>query len=127
MGRLDADIIERTERFAHRMVDVADSLAEQSHPRRVVDQLIGCGTSVGANAAEADEALSRADFCRILGVVVRELSESRFWLRFIAKRGWLPADRLRPLEEECSGLRRVFGSMIARIRSHDRESKAGLE
>jgi four helix bundle protein len=67
MGRLDPDIIERAERLVHRVVDVAEALAEQSRSRRVVDQLMGCGTSVGANVAEADEAQSRADFCRILG------------------------------------------------------------
>jgi four helix bundle protein len=84
-----------------------------------VDQLIGCGTSVGANIPEADEALSRPDFRRILGFVNRELSECRFWIRFIGVRGGLPVDRLAPLEQESNELRRVFGSMIARVRRTD--------
>ncbi len=122
MGRLNESVLARTERFAHRVVDVAEALAKQRQSRRVVDQLIGCGTSVGANTAEASEALSRADFCRILGLVVRELAECRFWLRFISARAWIKADLLQPLLEEDEALRRILGSMIARVRRQDRQT-----
>ena len=39
--------------------------------------MAGAGTSVGANAWKADEAMSRADFCKGLGVVLKELNETR--------------------------------------------------
>ncbi len=116
MGRVSRELLERTETFSHRMVDVAEALAKAGRSRRVVDQLIGCGTSVGANTCEADEAMSRPEFCRILGVVVREAAESRFWIRFVAKRGWIPEPRLAGLEAESVELRKIFGSMIARTK-----------
>jgi len=124
MGRLDHDILERTEKFAHRVVDVADVLAEQRRSRRVVDQLVGSGTSAAANLFEADEAMSRADFCKCLAIVVKELNETAFWLRFTATRAWIEAHRLEPLITECSELKRVFGSMLARVRNKDRIPQA---
>ena len=66
--------------------------------------------------SEADEAVSAGDFCRILGMVVREAAESGFWIRFVGKRQWLKQARLQGLEQESSELRAIFGSMIARTR-----------
>lgn len=116
MARLDADLLERYEDFSHRVTDVAEELERQKRFRRVVDQVVGCGTSVGANMSEADEAVSSPDFCRALGIALRELSETRFWLRFVAKRGWVPSERLDTLINECQELRRIAGAMLSRTR-----------
>ncbi len=57
-------------------------------------------------------------------MVVRELSECQFWLGFIVTRGWIDQERLQPLAEECRTLRKIFGSMIARVRRNDREAES---
>jgi four helix bundle protein len=116
MPRLKPELIERVEMFADRVTDVAEELDRQGRFRRIVDQVVGSGTSVGANMCEADEALSRPDFCKTLGIVLRELSETRYWLRFVARRAWIKEARLQPLIEECSELRAVCGSMLARTK-----------
>lgn len=116
MPRLDRDILDRVENFAHRVCDVVDVLAEQKRSFRLMDQIAAAGTSVAANCFEADEAMSRGDFCRCLAIALKELSETRFWLRFVVRRGWLPEVRIAPLEQECCELMRVFGSMIARTK-----------
>jgi len=106
------------------MVDVAESLegAKRSHKLvgRIVDQMVGAGTSVGANVHEADEALSRKDFCKALGIVLKELSESRFWLEFVRERGWITASRLVDLEKEADELSRVFSVIVARTKVNSR-------
>lgn len=116
MGRLKSDFIERADTFSHRMVDVAEALAKKGRSRRIVEQIMGCGTSVGANTSESDEAMSRADFCRGLGVVIKELKECRYWLRFIAKREWLPAIRFGPLQQEATELKLIYGAILSRSR-----------
>lgn len=112
MGRLREDFIERIEAFSHRVADVADALDADKRSNRIVNQIMASGTSVGANVAEADEALSRADFCKCLGIALKELAESRFWLRFIQKRRWLSPKRLDPLLEESAELRKILGTML---------------
>lgn len=112
MGRLKEELLNRIELFSDRVVDVADALAESGRSRRVVDQMIGCGTSVGANAFEADEALSRADFCRCLGISLKELSETRFWLRLVGRRGWVPSSRLGALQKEGGEIKKILGSIV---------------
>ena len=126
MRRLQSSLLERTKRFAHRMVDVAEALEEDGARRsrfRVIDQIVGCGTSVGANTREADEAISRPDFCKCCGTVLKELGECRFWIEFVGGRQWLPEKRLSDLRSESEELTRVFHVMVARVRRKDRESK----
>jgi four helix bundle protein len=63
-----------------------------------VDEVTGCFTSVGANVSEAHAAMSEQDFCRAIGVSTRETSECIYWLRIIARRGWMTGKRLGALE-----------------------------
>jgi four helix bundle protein len=98
------------------MMDVVQALEKKRVYRRVIDQVVGAGTSVGANACEADQALSRADFAKSLGIVVKELAESQFWLRVCVRRGWLHATRLQELQSEAEVLSKVFSTMIVRSR-----------
>jgi four helix bundle protein len=116
VGRFKNDLIERADVFSYRMVDVAEALGKKSRSRRIVDQIIGCGTSVGANTSEADEAVSRADFCKSLGIIVKELNECRYWLRFVAKREWLPAPRLELIQKEAAELKLIYGAILSRSR-----------
>ncbi|MFG0283052.1 MAG: four helix bundle protein [Phycisphaerales bacterium JB039] len=126
MARLSDELLERSESFSDRMLDVADALEQRHVSRRILDQISACGTSVGANAYEGDEAMTRKDFVKSLGVVVKELAESRFWLRLAGRREWISADRLAPLIDESMELRRIFGTMIVRTRAApDRQHPSG--
>ena len=124
MGRLDDDFLERIESFSNRAVVVAEAIEKRRVAWRIVDQLVGSGTSVGANTFEADEAVSRKDFCKSLGTVLKELNETRFWVRIIGRRGWLPQSRLAPLEAECVELKRIVGAMLSRTRRNDARRSA---
>lgn len=114
MGRLRADSLERFEEFACRVIIVGEVLERQCRSRRVVDQLLGAGTSAGANFFEADQAMSRADFIKIAAIVAKELNETRFWLRLIVRCGWIPAGRVEALQTECEELCKIVGAMLAR-------------
>ncbi|HRQ71652.1 MAG TPA: four helix bundle protein [Phycisphaerales bacterium] len=119
-SRLDPALIARVEAFSHRVADVAAALDHDRRPRRIIDQVLASGTSVAANVFEADEALSRADFCKTLGIAVKELSETRYWIRFTGARGWIVPERLVGLEDESTRLGRILGAMSARVRRKDR-------
>ncbi|HBS29919.1 MAG TPA: hypothetical protein DEB06_10840 [Phycisphaerales bacterium] len=120
MSRLSPDLLLRVESFCDRVLAVAAAIKDQVPTARLVGQVAAAGTSVGANLFEADQAVSRADFCRCLGVCVKELSETRFWIRLIGRNGWLPVARLDPLEAECLDLLKIFNAMIVATRRRDR-------
>jgi len=119
MGRLQSDFLDRIELFCDRILDVTEALSSSSCPRRILEQTAASGTSVGANTFEADEAMSRADFAKTLGVVIKdkELNETRFWLRLVSRRRWITSDRLLPLQSEADELRKIVGTIIVRTRN----------
>ena len=119
MGRLRSETLDRLENFADRVMDVVEELDRQGRSKRVVEQLAGSGTSSGANAFEADEAMTRKDFAKCLGIVTKELNETRSWLRLVGRRSWIQAKRLDPLVRETEDLKSMFGSTIVRTRRRD--------
>lgn len=115
LGRLGgSDLLRRIEDLCDHVLDVVQALELKGISRRITDQLTGSGTAVGANVFEADEALSVKDFRKCLAIAVKELNETRFWIRLIARRGWLSSDRLAGLLDECDQIRRILGSILQR-------------
>jgi four helix bundle protein len=117
-GRLHTSFLVRTEAFSDRCLAVAEQLDQDGRFRRNVEQLAAAGCSVGANAAEADQAMSRSDFVRTLSIVNKELAETRFWLRLCTRREWIREASLSPLLLELEELRLIVNSMITRTKKH---------
>jgi four helix bundle protein len=79
----DHDIRERSFLFACDVVRFCRDARPDPTCRRIIDQLLDAGTSVGANAAEAKSAYTRSDFAYKNGIALKEARESVFWLRLI--------------------------------------------
>jgi len=77
------DIKERCLKFAVRIVSFVDNLPKTIAGYKIGGQLLGAGTSVGANVEEADGAVSRKDFINKTGIARKEARESNYWLRVI--------------------------------------------
>ena len=111
------DLSERLEAFAVAGLAVAVALPRSMAGRHVSGQLVRCATSPGANYEEARAAESKADFVHKLGIGLKELRESRYWLRLIARSALLPAARVAPAAQEADELCRILGRSIATCRS----------
>src|SRR5260370_40828423 len=90
--------------YATRIVKVVEGLPKALVGKRIGDQLLCSGLSVGANFEEAQGAESRLDFAHKLQLALKELREATYWLRVIAKAGTLPFPRLAPLIDESNQL-----------------------
>jgi four helix bundle protein len=80
--------------------------------------LIRCGTSPAPNYAEACAAESRADFTHKLGIVLKELRETRIWLKLVVKTRSMKSSRLDPLIDECSELMNIAGASIVTAKAN---------
>ncbi|MBI5486292.1 MAG: four helix bundle protein [Deltaproteobacteria bacterium] len=110
------NISERLEAFAVRALTVARTLPRTLPGRHVAGQLLRCATSPGANYEEARGAESKADFIHKLGIVLKELRESRYWLRIIARGELLPGVRLASILQEAEELAMIIGRSIVTAR-----------
>src|SRR6478736_1477650 len=53
------DLEERTARFGEAIIDFAKTIPQNPITSRIITQLVGAGTSVGANYVEVDDAVSK--------------------------------------------------------------------
>ena len=99
--------------FAARIGKVVDALPDTRLGRHVAGQLVRSGTSAPPNYDEARVGESRADFAHKINVALKELVETRGWLKFIALAQLLPARGIDALVEECDQLCRILGKSVA--------------
>ena len=107
------ELEDRTAMFAARVVKVCEALPhDRIGASHFADQLFRSGTSVAANYSEAVEAESRKDFIHKLKIAMKELSETRTWLKVISFAGYLGKKRLQPLVDESIELTRIFAASV---------------
>jgi hypothetical protein len=76
----DSIISARAFEFAVRIMRLADAISiARPGTRHLVVQLVHAGTSIGANAEEAQEAQTKADFIARLSVSRKEARETHYW------------------------------------------------
>ena len=105
------DLEERTARFGEAIICFVKKVSRAPENGRLVSQLVGCGTSIGANYCEANEAVSKKDFKCIIGRCVKEAKETRFFLRMIAASEPGMADEARTLYREAKELHLIFAAI----------------
>src|SRR5438874_10291281 len=78
------DLEERTARFGEAVIQFAKKIPSNAVNNRLIGQLVGAATSVGANYCEADDGVSRRDFKNKIGTCRKEARETKFFLRMVA-------------------------------------------
>jgi len=79
------DLEERTARFGEGVIDFAKTIPQNPVTNSLIGQLVGAGTSVGANYVEADDSVSKKDFLKSIGTCRKEARETKHFLRMIAR------------------------------------------
>lgn len=103
-GKRVYDLEERTARFGEAIIDFAKTIPQTTVTSRVINQLVGPATSVGANYVEADDAVSKKEFLKSIGTCKKETREAKHFLRMAvsaipelkheARKLWLEAREL---------------------------------
>src|SRR6266705_3022861 len=110
--RRGEELEERLLEFAARVGKVVDALPDTRLGRHIAGQLVRSGTSPAPNYGEACAAESRPDFIHKLGIVLKELRETRIWLRLAVKAKLLIPTKLEPLTDEATQLMNIIGKSI---------------
>lgn len=106
------DLEERTALFGEAIIDFAKQIPWNPVNERLIKQIVGAGTSVGANYCEADDASSKKEFRQKIGYCRKESRETKFFLRMIARAEPNLAAAARPLWQAAKELHLIFASII---------------
>jgi len=105
------DLLERTAVFGERIVRFSRMIPRGPTNDRLIDRLVGCGTSIGGNYCEANEGVSKKDFRHPISRCVKEAKEAKFFLRMIVASEPQLAEEARALYREANELLLIFCSM----------------
>ena len=105
------DLGERTAQFGEAVVRFAKKIPRNPVNNRLIDQLVGAGTSVGANFCEADNSVSGKDFKQRIGTCRKESRETMFFLRMVATAEESLTSEARLLWREAKELNLIFGAI----------------
>ncbi len=106
------DIEERLVDFAVAVIELTDKLPDKRSGNHLAGQLIRSGTSPAAHYAEARGAESHKDFLHKLKLCLKELNESRVWLKIIGKAKLGSPENAIDVYRECDELCRIINASI---------------
>jgi four helix bundle protein len=105
------DLEERTALFGEDVIAFLKKVPVSEITRRLIDQLVGAGTSVGANYCEADDAPSNKAFRNSVSTCKREAREAKFFIRMIVKAVPELREEAKPLWQEAKELHLIFAKI----------------
>lgn len=103
---------ERLVDLAVMVINLTDKMPGSRAGNHVAGQLLRSGTSPAAHYAEARGAESKKDFIHKLKIGLKELNESRVWLKIVIKSEMMPIEDLSNIYQECDELCRIINGSI---------------
>ena len=100
----------KSKAFAVRVVKLYRYLCEEKREFVLSKQLLRSGTSIGANLAEAECAISRKDFFAKSYIALKECAETKYWLELLRETDYLSIQEFQSLYSDCEDLRKMLSS-----------------
>jgi four helix bundle protein len=100
---MDAEELkQRTKQFGLRVIRLIEALPTSKAGNVIGNQLLRCGTSVGANYRSACRARSKPDFVSKTGISIEEADEAMYWMEMLIEAGIVPKEKLTALMKEAN-------------------------
>ena len=113
-----ADSVLRTKskEFAKNIVFLCRKIKQNGVEGALINQLLRCGTSVGANVHEAQYAQGTKDFISKFEIALKECNESEYWLELLYETGSICEVEFKNHQKSCIELRRMLVSSITTLK-----------
>lgn len=127
MSEIGDAIQKKCEAFGDRVIKLNDFLLEQECKKEderckkgsripvslksvatLSNQLLRAGTSIGANNAEATNAISKADFKSKSFIALKEARESLYWIKMLHRNKYIDNKEFENIYEDCEELIRIL-------------------
>ena len=112
---------DKSKEFAKEIVFVCKEVKEKYRESVLTNQLLRCGTSIGANIHEAQYAQGTADFISKFEIALKECHESEYWIELLYETNYLDEEKFKHLKNNCGAIRRMLISTCTTIK--DKQKK----
>ena len=114
----DSVILNKSLKFAARIVKLYQYLSKEKHETVISKQIIRSGTSIGANANEAIYGVSKAEFIAKLQISLKETAETEYWLRLLVMSEYLTEAEGQSLIDDCLEIKKILVSSLKTAREN---------
>ncbi len=113
----DSVLRTKSKKFAKDIVFLCRALKQNGVESALINQLLRCGTSVGANIHEAQYAQGTKDFISKFEISLKECNESEYWLELLFETDSLAEVDFKEFHNKCIELRRMLVSTVTTLKS----------
>ena len=115
----DSILREKSKEFAKQIVFACRKIKTEQHEAVLANQLLRCGTSIGANIHEAQYAQGTKDFISKLEIALKECFESEYWLDLLHETGSRSDEAYQPLRADCGAIRRMLIASVTTVKKNN--------
>lgn len=105
--------------FSIRIVNLCHFLNEEKHEFNISNQLFRSGTSIGANYAESQNAISRKDFVAKVYISLKECNESLYWIELLYRSHIITQQQYESIYADCEELKKILMSITKTVRGNE--------
>ncbi len=116
MQRERSLLLEKSERFAGRIIKMYQYLTTQKNELIISKQVLRSGTSIGANITESRNAQSTADFLNKLNIALKEADETSYWIKNLFQGGYLNEKEYESILNDTNELVKLLVSSIKTLK-----------
>lgn len=102
--------------FALRVIKAYQYLSENKREYVLSKQLLRSGTSIGANIAEANGAISEADFSAKISIAYKECLETKYWLSLLNDSDIIEQKVFESIYKDADELAKILFSILKTTR-----------
>ena len=113
----DSVLRTKSKNFAKNVVSLCRKLKQNGIEGALINQLLRCGTSVGANVHEAQYAQGTKDFISKFEIALKECNESEYWLELLYETNSISNEDFEAFRKMCIELRRMLVSSVTTLKS----------
>lgn len=102
--------------FAIRIVNACKHLQTSQREFVLSKQLLRSGTSIGANIAEANGAISDADFSNKISIAYKECLEAKYWLSLMKETDYINEKSFESIHNDADEIAKMLFSILKKTR-----------
>jgi four helix bundle protein len=103
---------EKAYKFAIRIVNAYKYLSEEKKEYILSKQLIRSSKSIGANIAEANGAISQADFSAKISIAYKECLETKYWLSLLRDTSYIEQKAFESIYQDADEIGKILFSIL---------------
>ncbi|MBQ0098170.1 MAG: four helix bundle protein [Oscillospiraceae bacterium] len=100
----------KSKKFAIRIVNLYKYLYNEKKEFVLSKQLLKSGTSIGANIAESECAISKKDFLSKIYISFKEANETLYWIDLLYETEYLTEKEYISVKSDCEEIKKMLSS-----------------